>query len=204
MIRTVLFATCLIGATPAFAQDQPPPDSAPPVATPGPFDISGEISLMSDYRFRGISRSDEDPALQAGIDIRHDSGLYIGARGTTLAGNDRYRLRNPGFRDQGDVEMDLYAGYGRSLGGGFDLDAGVMYYAFAGGSGATDYAEPYASLSYLIGPVQMTEAIGTGRSLRATTSAFPGSGAARSGCATSIPVCRRCTGRMQGCRQRWS
>jgi len=159
MIRTLLFAACLLAAAPAAAQDLPPTQSEPQgvsVTTPGPFDISGEISLMSDYRFRGISRSDEDPAMQAGIDIRHDSGLYVGARGTTLAGNDHYRLRNPAFRDQGDVEMDLYAGYGRSLGGGFDLDAGLMYYAYAGGRGATDYAEPYASLSYLIGPVQLT------------------------------------------------
>ena len=91
-----------------------------------------------------------------GFTVRHDSGLYAGARGTTLRGNDAYRLRNPAFRDQGDVQLDLYAGYGRELGGGFDLDAGVMYYAFAGGRGATDYAEPYASLSYLIGPAQLT------------------------------------------------
>jgi uncharacterized protein (TIGR02001 family) len=158
MIRALFVAACLLAAAPALAQDAPPQDDPPgdPVAAPGPFDISGEFSLMSDYRFRGISRSDGDPAAQAGIMIRHDSGFYAGARGTTLRGNDPFRLRNPAFRDQGDVQMDLYAGYGRSLGGGFDLDAGLMVYAFAGGSGATDYAEPYASLSYLIGPVQAT------------------------------------------------
>jgi uncharacterized protein (TIGR02001 family) len=160
MIRTLSFFLCLLAAAPAFAQDQPPAAGEPqgdPITVPGPFDLGGEIILMSDYRFRGISRSDENPALQAGIDLHHDSGFYVGARGTTLAGNDSYRLRNPAFRDQGKVEGDFYAGYGRSLGGGFDLDAGVMYYAFAGaGAGATDYAEPYASLSYLIGPVQLT------------------------------------------------
>ena len=159
MIRTVIFSACLFAAAPALAQEQPQPDMDPaadPISVPPAFDISGEITLMSDYRFRGISRSDEDPAAQAGINIRHESGLYAGVRGTTLSGNDVFRLRNPAFGDQGDVQMDLYAGYGRSLGGGFDLDAGLMYYAFAGGTGATDYAEPYASLSYLIGPVQMT------------------------------------------------
>jgi uncharacterized protein (TIGR02001 family) len=159
MIRTLLLAACLLAPAAALAQEQPQPDMDPaadPVSVSPPFDISGEIGLMSDYRFRGISRSDEDPAAQAGLTIRHESGLYAGVRGTTLAGNDGFRLRNPGFHDQGDVQMDLYAGYGRSLGGGFDLDAGLMYYAFAGGAGATDYAEPYASLSYLIGPVQLT------------------------------------------------
>jgi uncharacterized protein (TIGR02001 family) len=155
----MLFAACLLAAGPAPAQEQAPADSAPvgdPVALPGAFDLSADFGLMSDYRFRGVSRSDEDPAAQAGIIVRHESGLYAGARGTTLGGNDPFRLRNPAFGDQGDVQFDLYAGYGRSLGGGFDVDAGLIYYAFAGGHGATDYAEPYASLSYLIGPVQLT------------------------------------------------
>jgi uncharacterized protein (TIGR02001 family) len=159
MIRTAFIAALLLAAAPAIAQDEPPAQgdaAADTVPLPGPFDVSAEFGLMSDYRFRGVSRSDEDPAAQVGIMVRHDSGFYAGARGTSLRGNDSYRLRNPAFRDQGDVQMDLYAGYGRSLGGGFDLDAGLMYYAFAGGAGATDYAEPYASLSYLIGPVQMT------------------------------------------------
>jgi uncharacterized protein (TIGR02001 family) len=148
----------LLAAAPAMAQESDPAPPAAPGGTPSAvpvFDLSGEVAFLSDYRFRGISRSDEDPTAQAGFMIRHDSGFYAGARGTTLRGNDAYRLRNPGFGDQGDLQMDLYAGYGRSLGGGFDLDAGLMYYAFAGGRGATDYAEPYASLSYLIGPVEM-------------------------------------------------
>ena len=158
MLRALPFVIFL-AAAPALGQEVPPPDNEPPgdpVAVPGPFDIGAEATLFSDYRFRGISRSDEDPSAQAGLTLRHDSGLYAGARGTTLRGNDPYRLRNPAFGDQGDLQMDLYAGYGRSLGGGFDLDAGLMYYAFAGGRGPTDYAEPYASLSYLIGPVQVT------------------------------------------------
>src|SRR4051794_16058840 len=109
MIRTLLFSACLITAAPALAREQTPADTAPaggPVSLPGPFDVSAQIGLMSDYRFRGISRSDEDPAAQAGITIRHESGLYAGVRGTTLGGNDNFRLRNPAFGDQGDVQMD--------------------------------------------------------------------------------------------------
>ena len=149
----------LLAAAPAWAQESNPDQPVTPVATPSAvpaFDFSAEAILFSDYRFRGVSRSDEDPALQAGFTVRHESGIYAGARGTTLRGNDAYRLRNPAFRDQGEAQFDLYAGYGRELGGGFDLDAGVIYYAFAGGRGATDYAEPYASLSWLIGPAQLT------------------------------------------------
>lgn len=145
------FAALLLAATPAAAQQE-----SAPTAAPGAVEVSGELTLMSDYRFRGVSRSDEDPSAQAGVTVRHESGFYAGARGTVLRGNDPFRLRNPAFRDQGNLQLDLYAGYGADLGGGFDLDAGLVYYAFAGGDGATDYAEPYAALSYLIGPVQLT------------------------------------------------
>ena len=157
MLKAITLAALLAAGSAAAAQDAaaPAPGEATPSSVPA-LDIEGQVTLFSDYRFRGISRSDEDPAVQAGLTLRHDSGFYAGARGTSLRGNDAYRLRNPGFRAQGDVEMDLYAGYGRELGGGFDLDAGLMYYAFAGGRGATDYAEPYASLSWLIGPAQLT------------------------------------------------
>jgi uncharacterized protein (TIGR02001 family) len=158
MLQALPVAAALLAAAPAAAQESgaEPPAPAPSAGAIPAFDISAELNLYSDYRFRGVSRSDEAPAVQAGLTIRHESGIYAGARGTSLAGNDGFRLRNPAFVDQGDAEIDLYAGYGRSLGGGFDLDAGLMYYAFAGGRGATDHVEPYASLSYLIGPAQLT------------------------------------------------
>jgi uncharacterized protein (TIGR02001 family) len=160
MRNAPLFVALLLAASPVLAQETIPEefplDEAPVTGAPGGLDIGGELNLMSDYRFRGVSRSDEDPAAQAGISLYHDSGLYGGARGTTLRGVDSFRLRDPGFGDLGDVQFDLYAGYRRDVGGGFTVDGGLMYYAFAGGDGPTDYAEPYASLSYLIGPAQFT------------------------------------------------
>ncbi|HEX9932066.1 MAG TPA: TorF family putative porin, partial [Allosphingosinicella sp.] len=78
--------------------------------------LSGEAELMSDYRFRGVSRSDEDPALQAGLTLETASGFYVGGRGTSLSGIDNFRLRDPQVEDLGDVQLDLYAGYGADLG----------------------------------------------------------------------------------------
>lgn len=160
MLRLSVFAAVLLTATPALAQDEESPlELAATAEQPdmaggsGSFDLSGDMTLLSDYRFRGVSRSDEDPALQASATLGHRSGLYAGARGTTIEGFDSFRLRDPGFADLGDAEFDLYAGYRTDLGGGFDLDAGLLYYLFAGGEAATDYAEPYATLSYLIGPL---------------------------------------------------
>ncbi len=140
-------AVLALAAAPAAAQL--------PVPATG-IEVSADATLLSDYRFRGVSRSDEDPAVQANVTASHGSGFYVGARGTTLGGIDPFRLRDPGFEDLGDVELDLYAGYGADLGGGLTADGGVMYYVFIGGEGRTDYAEPYASLSYLLGPVEAT------------------------------------------------
>lgn len=151
MSRLLILAAALL-ADPAFAQEEEPPaDEAEPLGVSSGIDLAGEVTLLSDYRFRGVSRSDEDPAAQAALTLSHGSGFYAGARGTALKGIDGLRLR-----DLGDAELDLYAGWGAPVGDGFELDAGVIYYLFAGGTGPTDYVEPYASLSYLIGPVYAT------------------------------------------------
>ena len=126
-----------------------------PIAGTG-LTATGEAELMSDYRFRGVSRSDEDPAVQANLTVSHGSGFYAGARGTTLSGLDNFRIRDPQVADLGELELDLYAGYTADLGGGLTLDGGLLYYVFTGDQGQADYAEPYASLSYLLGPVEAT------------------------------------------------
>ncbi len=164
MPKLVLIAALMLLSSPAAAQDTDDPvidvdadtSQDADMSAPAAFDLSGEVDLLSDYRFRGVSRSDEDPAVQAALNLSHASGLYVGARGTTLQGLDSFRLRDPAFQDLGDVEIDLYAGYGAQLGGGFSADAGLLYYLFLGGEGPNDYVEPYASLSYLIGPAEFT------------------------------------------------
>ena len=169
MVRTAIFCAALLAAAPASAQDQPEGagQDVETTADGSGFDISGDVTLMSDYRFRGVSRSDEDPAVQAAATLSHGSGLYAGARGTSLKGLDSFRLRDPAFGDLGDAEIDLYAGYRTDLGGGFDVDAGALYYVFAGGERATDYVEPYASLSWLIGPLYATAGVKYAPSQRA-------------------------------------
>ena len=136
----------LLGALPAPLLAQSQDEPAPPVGGGGKAAVTGAVTLLSDYRFRGISRSGGDPALQAQITITLPNGLYAGGRGTTLKG----------VRALGEAELDLYAGYGASLGSGTTLDAGLVYYAFPGGGGGSDYAEPYLSLSHTLGPVQAT------------------------------------------------
>lgn len=152
MLRATALSAALLVAAPALAQEEFPVEDAPMREGPSALDPALNIDLMSDFRYRGVSRSDEDPSARAGLAVYHESGLYAGARATTLGGVDPYR-----GRDLGDLQTDLYFGYSRQLGGGFSIDGGLLYYVFAGDRpGADDYVEPYASLSYLIGPATFT------------------------------------------------
>lgn len=127
-----------------------------PVAAPGlahaerPLSISGGATALTDYRFRGLSRSSGDPAVQGTATVSLASGPYIGAFVSTTDPNAVRTL------DTGDAEVDLYAGYATSLAGGFGLDGGVTYYLFPGHASGTrsNYAEGYASLDYSLGPAQ--------------------------------------------------
>ena len=80
-------------STPAFAQEEEAPS--------GPFSLSGGISVTSDYRFRGISLSNEKPAIQPTLTLSHKSGFYVGTWQSSLTDTPTY----------GKWEVDLYAGW---------------------------------------------------------------------------------------------
>lgn len=123
---------------PAHAQDTAPP---PPIT------VNGNVSVVSDYRFRGVSQSDEDVALQGGVTVSHESGAYAGVWASTVDGW--------GSRGGADVELDLIGGYKFPVGRGGALDLGVTGYFYPGGRSATDFVEPYAKLSGTLGPVEL-------------------------------------------------
>jgi len=125
-------------ATPAFAQDVEGPPEAESDIT-----FTGGITAVSDYRFRGISLSGEDPAIQSTLNINHSSGFYAGVWASTLEYTPAY----------GEAEVDLYAGWTGEIASGTTLDAAVLYYLYPEGSGNSDYFEPYASISHTLGPV---------------------------------------------------
>ncbi|MDJ0789484.1 MAG: TorF family putative porin [Myxococcota bacterium] len=91
--------------------------------------FSGGVTLTSDYPFRGISQTDNKPAVQGNIDFWHESGIYAGVWGSAL---------NFGDGDQGYLEADLYAGYGGEI-SGFSYDLAVIYYWYPGTGSSQDY-----------------------------------------------------------------
>lgn len=100
--------------------------------------VTGTITATSDYDFRAISLSGNDPALQGSIDWAHDSGFYLGA----WASNIDY-----GAAD-GDIELDLYLGFAGGAEGGLGWDAGLVYYTYPGADDITEYPEIYVGVSY--------------------------------------------------------
>lgn len=112
----------------------------------GGWNVSGSVTITSDYRFRGVSLSDEDPALQGGITIGHESGFYVGTWGSSIEDSDLY----------GNLELDFFAGYSTEIASGTTIDAGLLYYYYPNNldsAGPSDFFEPYASISHTFGPV---------------------------------------------------
>jgi hypothetical protein len=93
----------------------------PTVRTQAPA-LSGSVTLATDYRFRGVSQTYRQPAIQGGVEYA-GRGPYAGAWGSNVSGNQ--------FLNGGSLELDLYGGYrwaGGSGGGKRGLDLGLQYY----------------------------------------------------------------------------
>jgi uncharacterized protein (TIGR02001 family) len=129
----------MAATTPAFAQDDAAAEEEEEAE--GPITISGGVTLVSDYRFRGVSLSDKDFAVQPTLTISHESGLYVGVWGSNIA-------ENPGD----DIEVDLYAGF--SGGDTVTYDIGATYYLYPGFS-SVNYVEFTGKLGTTVGPVTL-------------------------------------------------
>lgn len=137
LLAATLIAGCGLAATPAFAQDGE-----------SDFSISGNASIVSEYRFRGVDLSGGDIAVQGGADIGHSSGFYVGTWGSSLDED------TVGY---GHTELDLYGGWKGEITDGVKGDIGVIYYAYPNaGHGDFDYVEFKGSVGFTLGPVETT------------------------------------------------
>jgi uncharacterized protein (TIGR02001 family) len=118
-------ALAAVTAAPAFAQE---------------VTVSGNVALATDYAFRGVSQTDESPAIQGGFDAAFgDSGFYAG----TWASNINFGTGG------GNLELDVYGGYKFAL-GPVAMDVGVIGYYYPGASddaAELDYYEGYVKPS---------------------------------------------------------
>ncbi|MGH8688706.1 MAG: TorF family putative porin [Burkholderiales bacterium] len=108
-MRKTVFATAFaaIAAIPGLAAA----DGSP---------VTGNMAIVSDYRFRGISQTFDQPAIQGGIDYTHSSGFYLGNWDSNVSGLTY---------NNGSMEMDFYGGF-RFNAGPVGLDVGFLQYYY--------------------------------------------------------------------------
>ena len=144
IVSPLAMATALL-ASPAFAQDTAVPvvPVADAAAPEKPFSLDFTLAGVSDYRFRGISLSNKDPAFQPQVALTHNSsGLYARVWASNIADNGGE-----------SVEVDLVGGISREI-AGFGVDVGATYYAYPGAK-AVEYVEFIGVVSHDIGPASV-------------------------------------------------
>lgn len=129
-------AALVLAAAPAFAQDRP--------------EVASNVAASSDYVFRGVSQTEEDPALSGGVDL---------SAGRFYAGGWASNVSFPGDDDT-NAEFDLYGGFRPEV-GGWNLDLGVVGYFYAGQPNGADYSyrEVKLAASRAVGPATVGAAV---------------------------------------------
>jgi uncharacterized protein (TIGR02001 family) len=97
--------------------------------------VSGNVALTSDYKFRGISQTDGGPALQGGLGMDFGNGFYLGTWGS-----------NVDFANS--LELDYYGGFRGDINESLSFDAGYIYYDYPSTPGEDPYGEIYSRLGF--------------------------------------------------------
>ncbi|MFN0318350.1 MAG: TorF family putative porin [Burkholderiales bacterium] len=108
-----LLPSLLLGASSLATAEEPKPA----------FTLSSNAYLVSDYLYRGQTQTWGKPAIQAGFDLSHASGLYLGTWASNVSGNQ--------FAG-GSLEIDLYGGYNGKISDDIGYSAGFLYYYYPG------------------------------------------------------------------------
>ena len=106
--------------------------------------VTGNMTVTSDYRFRGVSQTQNASAIQGGVDYSNASGLYIG--------NWNSSVSSQLYTNGAGMESDLYAGIKKQVAKDVTLDVGSMNYFYPRATNGTstnfDTNELYAGVSY--------------------------------------------------------
>ena len=131
--KTTLALAVFTLASGAIAQTAPAPAPAPATSP-----ITANVTVVNDYRYRGMTQSNYKPAIQGGFDYAHESGFYIGNWNSSISWiSDGYppgstNLNSSGQAVSAPLEMDFYAGFKKELiGAGFASDVGILQYYYA-------------------------------------------------------------------------
>lgn len=138
-----ILALAVLPAFAPFAAAQQAPEATTPTHS-----TSANVSLATEYRYRGIAQTDGDPAVQGGFDWTHSSGVYAGTWGSNVSW-----LADADARVSSSVELDVYGGYRGTL-GEFGYDLGLLRYLYPG-SYPTGFVSPHTTELYAAGSWRM-------------------------------------------------
>jgi uncharacterized protein (TIGR02001 family) len=118
-----------------------------------PKNFSATLTFTTDYVSRGISQTDNKPAVQGSFDYKHPSGAYLGIWGSNV--DDSI--------SKGDVEIDFYGGYCFELVNDLNLDASILYYYYPGDGSALrkSYVEGHLGADYTFRDLPLSPKLST-------------------------------------------
>jgi len=132
-MKKTMICVSLAAALGAVSMTSVAQTAAPaPAAAPTPdWTVTGNATLISDYRFRGFTQTNFGPAFQGGFDVAHSSGFYLGNWNSNVA---------QALYNGASLETDLYGGFKGELMKDLGFDVGVLHYMYA--KSGKDYASP--------------------------------------------------------------
>ena len=135
--------------------------TTPLLATAGDSPFSANVSIVSEYIYRGIAQSGGKPAIQGGFDYANPNGLYVGTWGSSISW-----LQDTGAASSAGMEWDIYGGYKGSFSGDFGYDVGLLHYYYplrnlTAGFLSPDTTEIYGALSYKWLSLKYSRTVGT-------------------------------------------
>lgn len=122
--------------------------------------VTGNVSLVTDYLYRGISQTAGKPAIQGGFDYTHPSGFYAGAWGSNISwisdpaaasGAAAAATAGSTVASGASLELDTYLGFRNSFATDFSYDVGFLRYNYPGyyaSSTKSDTNEIYGLIGY--------------------------------------------------------
>lgn len=138
-------AALSFSAPSAFAADAAATD-APADAKPW-YTVTANVSVATQYRYRGLMQTNSKPAVQGGFDLTTDSGFYLGNWDSNISW-----LSDSNSRVSAPIEMDFYGGYRGNIVKDVPFDVGALEYYYPGdyptGFTNPDTTELYGSVGY--------------------------------------------------------
>jgi uncharacterized protein (TIGR02001 family) len=104
-----------------------------------PHTFSANIGVVSNYVWRGLTQTDDGPAIQGGLDYEHASGFYAGTWASNVDFGEGENL--PAY------ELDAYLGFGGKINDDLGYDLKLGYYAYPDGRDS-DFSEVQASMTW--------------------------------------------------------